>query len=175
MALQIDGQTIARVKVVDDDQAAREAMTFTVTDADLQAAPDEGPLPQLTDFVKQVRETMDAVVCDHRMRGPYAPFDGAEAVADLVKKKFPAVLCTRWSTADIDAMRQYIRYIPALVPSDDASPDAIVDGISRCIQEFNNTPVPSRKPWRTMLRVESVATDLRPSLFYVTIRGWSSR
>jgi hypothetical protein len=175
MAKDICGRNISRVKIVDDDPTAREATAFTVTDAAFEALPDEGPLPELSKFVHDAKHTVDAVVCDHRMNGPYATFSGAQAVADLYKANCPAVLCTRWNTADIDAMRQYIRYIPSLIPSDDLDPDTITDGIARCIQEFNSSPVPSRKPWRTLIRVESVASELRPALFYVAITGWDSK
>jgi hypothetical protein len=175
MPPQIVGQKVSRVKIVDDDPAAREAMAYTVNDAAFQALPDDGPLPSLPDFVHAAKSSVDAVVCDHRIRGSYATFTGAEAVAGLYGEKCPAVLCTRWSTADIDAMRQYIRYIPSLIPSDDVSPESLVEGISHCIQEFRDNPVPGRKPWRTLIRVESVDTELLPALFYVAVSGWDSK
>ena len=34
MALNILGQNISRVKVIDDDPTARQAMAFTITDAE---------------------------------------------------------------------------------------------------------------------------------------------
>ena len=39
MALNILGQTISRVQVIDDDPTARQAMAFTIRDADLEALP----------------------------------------------------------------------------------------------------------------------------------------
>ncbi len=150
-------------------------MVLTVKDADLEALPDDGPLPELHDFVLGAKQDVDAVVCDHRLRATYAPFNGAEAVASLYVERCPAVLCTRWSTADIDAMRRFIRYIPALISSDDVSPETIADGIGRCIAEFRSEPASSRKPWRTLIRVESVERELRPALFYVAISGWDSK
>ncbi len=175
MSRTILGQEISRVKIIDDDPAARGAMVFTVTDADFLALPDDGPLPKLEEFVQSAKQSVDAVVCDHRLKGTYAKFNGAEAAAHLYKEKCPAVLCTRWNTADIDAMRQYLRYIPSLLSTDNVDPETIAGGIARCIQEFNNDPPPSRKPWRTLLAVESVASDLLPPLFYVAIPGWDSK
>ena len=55
MALNIFGQTISRVKVIDDDPTARQAMAFTITDADLEALPAEGPLPKLSTFVTSTK------------------------------------------------------------------------------------------------------------------------
>ena len=101
MALNIFGQTISRVKVIDDDPTARQAMAFTITDADLEALPAEGPLPKLSTFVTSTKKQADAVVSDHRLKkGHYATFNGAEAVAELYNAHCPAVRCTRWSMAD---------------------------------------------------------------------------
>jgi hypothetical protein len=175
MGLNILGQSISRVKIIDDDPTARKAMAFTVADADLQPLPDDGPLPQLRKFVALAKQNVDAVICDHRLKGQYARFNGAEAVAELYKAACPSVLCTRWSVADIDAIRQYIRYIPALISSDDVNPETIASGLARCVREFRNEPVQSRKAWRTLVRVESVEPSLKPPLFYVAIPGWDSK
>jgi hypothetical protein len=176
MPLNILGQNIARVKVIDDDPTARQAMAFTIKDADLEPLPDAGPLPQLGRFVSKTKRVFDAVVSDHRLQtGQYAQFNGAECVARLYKVGCPAVLCTRWSTADIDAIRHYIPCIPSLISIDDMNPESLATGLERCITEFKDAPVPTRKPWRTLLRVESVATGSRPALFYVAIPGWDSK
>jgi len=176
MAMNILGQSISRVKVIDDDPTARQAMAFTITDANLEALLAEGPLPKLSKFVASTKKQVDAVVSDHRLKkGHYATFNGAEAVAELYNAHCPAVLCTRWSTADIDAIRQYIPFIPSLISIDEINPDTIATGFTRCISEFKNVPVPSRRPWRTLVRVESVATSSKPALFYVAIPGWDSK
>jgi hypothetical protein len=175
MGLNLLGQDISRVKIIDDDPAARQAMAFTVTDADLEALPDDGPLPRLKRFVALAKQNVDAVICDHRLKGQYAGFNGAEAVAELYKAACPSVLCTRWSVADIDAIRQYIRFIPALISSDDVNPDTITSGLARCVQEFKSEPAPSRRAWRTLVRVESVERALKPALFYVAVPGWDSK
>jgi len=169
MSKVILGKRIERVKVVDDDASAREATVLTVTDANLEAVPADGPLPQLQTFVREAMLDSDAVVCDHKLKGFYAPFNGAEAVASLYNATCPAVLCTRWTTADIDAMRRYLPYIPSLISTDDIDPDALIYGFQLCIREFQNDPVPSRRPWRTLINVESVNTDTKPNLFYVSI------
>ena len=176
MALNILGQTISRVQVIDDDPTARQAMAFTIRDADLEALPADGPLPKLSTFVTATKKRVDAVVSDHRLKkGHYATFNGAEAVAELYNAHCPAVLCTRWSTADIDAIRQYIPFIPSLISIDEVNPDTIATGFARCISEFKSAPVPSRKAWRTLLRVESVETSSKPALFFVAISGWDSK
>ena len=92
----------------------------------------EGPLPELSKFVASTKKQVDAVVSDHRLKkGHYATFNGAEAVAELYNAHCPAVLCTRWSTADIDAIRQYIPFIPSLISIDEINPDTIATGFTR--------------------------------------------
>jgi hypothetical protein len=175
MSRTISGRIVSRVKVVDDDENARRVMALNVSDAELEPLQDPGPLPDLQKFVETSKATVDAVVCDHSIHGQYAQFDGAQATAELFKEKCPAVLCTRWTSAAIDAIRQYIPFIPSLLSIDDANPDTIVEGIDRCIREFNGNPVPSRRTWRTLIRVEEVQRDSRPELFFVVVSGWDSK
>src|SRR5260370_36035989 len=105
------------------------------------------------------------------MKGQYASFNGADAAAELYKAACPSLLCTRWSVADIDAIRQYIRYIRSLISSDDVNPDTIASGLARCVREFKNDPVQSRRAWRTLVRVESGEPSLKPRVFYVAMSG----
>jgi hypothetical protein len=175
MSRTISGKEVSKVKVVDDNSDSREAMAITVNDAEFEALQEQGPLPDLPKFVAMTKSGADAVVCDHSMRGRYANFDGAEAVAELYKEKCPAILCTRWTTAAIDSIRQYIPFIPALLSIDDANPDTIVESIECCIREFNNDPITTRKPYKTLIRVESIERELRPALFFVAIPGWDSK
>jgi hypothetical protein len=175
MSTVIFGERIKRVEVVDDDARARAATVLTVADANLKPFPTAGPLPALNEFVRNAKHRSDAVVCDHRMRGTYSSFDGAEAVAHLCRAKCPAVLCTRWSKADIDTMRRYLPDIPSLISTDDMNPETLIYGFQVCIREFKNDPIPSRKPWRTLINVESVNIDTIPKLFFVSIPGWDSK
>jgi CheY-like chemotaxis protein len=175
MSTVILGQRITRVKVVDDDARARAGTALTVKDANLEPFPTAGPLPALAEFVRNAKHQSDAVVCDHRMRGRYASFDGAEAVARLCRAKCPAVLCTAWTKADIDTMRQYLPDIPSLISTDDMNPDTLLYGFEVCIREFKNDPIPSRRPWRTLIRVKGVSLDTNPKLFFVSIPGWDSK
>lgn len=175
MPPKIAGIEVKKVRIVDDDPSARDTMSETVVDAAFEALPAPGPLGSLSQFLEASRAEVDAVVSDHRLAGPYAEFNGAEAVASLYKIRCPAVLCTRWDKADIDSMREYLRYIPSLIASDYASPESIADGFERCIKEFKDDPVPSRKPWRTLVRVESVDLELKPQLFFVAVTGWESK
>jgi CheY-like chemotaxis protein len=174
MSITIAGRTLHRAKVVDDDANARRSVALVVNDADLEAIEVAGPLPSLQEFVRQTVEQSDAIVCDHRLkRTNYALFDGAEAVASFYRERFPAVLCTSYVKADIDSMRQYRREIPALF-STPANPDNIARGLEQCIEEFSGHFRPTRKLWRTLIRVEDRNDESVPHLIYVVVPGWSA-
>lgn len=174
MSRTIAGRTLHRAKVVDDDVTAMRTLALVVNDADLEAIEVPGPLPALEEFVRQTVGDSDAIVCDHRLkRTNYALFDGAEAVAHFYRKKFPAVLCTSYVKADVDSMRQYRREIPALF-STPADPDSIARGLEQCIEEFDGHFRPTRKLWRTLIRVEDRDDTSIPQLFYVIVPGWSA-
>lgn len=173
MPLNFAGSTITRVNIVDDKSDARKAVAMCVDEAELEAVPEDGPLPPLHEFIKSAMDKADAGICDHRLNlANYAEFDGAEAVAQFYDRKWPALLCTTWGKAVIDAMRAYRRRIPVLIKPDDLNPDSIAAGFEYCIREFNNDFSPYRKPWRTLVRVEEVEKQMFPPLLFVVLPGW---
>lgn len=175
MALTLAGNTITRVRIVDDKPDVRKIMAINVSDAELEPVLEDGPLPPLEEFISTSITNTDAAICDHRLNpGKYAQFNGAEAVARFYDHRWPALLCTTWSPADIDAMRQYLRRIPVLIHTDDINPDSIAKGLENCIREFNNDFLPTRRPWRTMVRVEDVDENMVPKMFFAVLPGWHS-
>jgi len=176
MSVLLAGRKIERVGIADNDRYARKSVESVVEAADMTPLPEDGPLPDLDIFVRTVMKATDAFICEHRLKhGEYARFDGAEAAACFYKSRFPAVLCTAWGKADADTIRKYRPYIPALIPARDADPDNIIRGFELCILEFRNQFTPSRKPWRTLVRVEDADTESIPALFYIILPGWNSR
>ena len=173
MFLEIAGKKIGNVKIVDDDEGGRESLAYYVEDAKLRAISDPGPLPCLEEFVDKTVREVDAVVCDHRLKlGTYSAFNGAEVVARFYQRQFPAVLCTSYSDADIDAMRLYRRFMPSLIPTGDMSPESIVRGFTICIEEFVDNYLPSRRPVQTLVRIEDVDKDQKPPIVYAVVPGW---
>ncbi len=173
MPLVANRKDIKRVTIADDDQSARQSIAFHIEDAELEALPVEGPL-ELPRFVNDTIENTDAVVCDHYMRStPYASFNGAVAVAHFYQQQFPAILCTRGDKAAINEIRLFRRHIPSLISSRDIDPEKIKFGLEVCVNEFKDTFLPSRKPWRTLIRIEEVYKDLIPAMFSVVISGWN--
>jgi hypothetical protein len=123
------------------------------------------------EFITTSMTTADAVICDHRLT-TYARFSGAEAVARFYQRKFPALLCTAWSYADIDAVRLYRRFIPVVINPGDADPETIVHSFKFCKKELSGDYSPARKPWRTLIRVVELDTEVKS--LCIVIPFWNS-
>lgn len=175
MSEMLAGTRIERIKIVEDDASNRESLAEIVADANFVPVLENGPLPDLSDFTAAAIADTDAFIFDHHLKqSQYAPFDGAEAVAFLYKK-CPSLLCTQWSKADIDGMRFYRRYVPALIPTDELDPSTIAEKIEVCINEFKDKFLPSREPVRTIVRIESVDFEQKPPIVYGVLPSWNPR
>jgi hypothetical protein len=175
MPLPVEQRKINKVFVVDDNAYAREAMAECVIDASLKPIIIDESLPSMKVFIqKLIAEPDAAAIFDHHlMPGNYAVFTGAEAVASLYQHRFPALLVTAWSSADIDNIRRFRRFIPTLIQSGDAEADTITHGLQQCLQEFDGRYAPERKPWRTLVRVEDISRESKIALVNAVIPAWN--
>jgi hypothetical protein len=171
MMMHLEDLAISRVKIVDDNALARRSLALTLADVRWEPVDEPGPLRNLDEFVNASITSVDAVICDHRLT-TYARFSGAEAVAKFYQRRFPAILCTAWSRADIDAMRPYRRFIPVVIGTGDANPEVILEGFRLCKKELAGEFSSTRKPWRALIRV--VDLDLETKSLYVVIPSWNS-
>lgn len=168
---QIAGRDVRRVKVIDDDKDFRKTLAETVQDAGFIPIDEAGPLGTLRSFVRDTVGSTQAALCDHhlRQRARYSSFNGAEAVAELYRQKFPAVLCTRWDQANIEEIRGFRQYVPVLLRPSEVDPDAVTRGIGYCIDEFNGIFRQNRKASRALVRVE----DSDSELIYVIVPAFA--
>jgi hypothetical protein len=174
MALEILDTSIERVAIVDDDPSVRASYKFSIEDLKLEPVQEAGPIRDLKDFTRRAIERCEAAICDHHLRvSNYAVFNGAELVAEFYNLKFPAVLCTRWEKAGIHEIRRFRRRIPVLISPDNLSPENIAMAFEACLREFRSEFSPSRKPWRTLIRI--VDADPDRGFFDVVVPGWDPR
>jgi hypothetical protein len=152
----IRGREIKSVSIVDDDESAQKALTYSVEEAAFDPVIEKGPLRDLINFVNDIMKHSQAAICDHHLRKRnYASFDGAAAVAQLYSNRVPAVLCTRWDHAT-DEIRAHRRHIPVVLKPDELDPDTLTRGLEYCIDEleqrFRSNPLgdppalPGRQP-----------------------------
>jgi len=170
--MELGGISVCRVSIADDEPLGRRAVRLSIEDAGLTPIEESGPLNSLDYFVRKVRSQADAAICDYKLRvvGRYANFTGAEAVARLYKNCFPAMLYTAYAKSDIDDMRQYLRYIPSLLRPDEVDSDTIKRGLEACALEIQGHFAQTRKPWRTLIRVEEY--DASRKMARVVMPGW---
>ena len=175
MQSQNRSTTIERVSIVDDDERARESYGYALEELGLSPVKEKGPLRDMQEVLERLQTRVDAVICDYHLGkiGNYASFDGDEIVVKCYMNSFPALLCTTYTDLDTYLMRSRKRFIPAILKPNELDPDNIARGFERCVQEFNGLFQPSRKPWRTLVRVEEV--ELAGDYFYVIVPGWDPR
>jgi CheY-like chemotaxis protein len=168
----INNKSIQRVMVIDDQPDARDAMACNVEDAELEPIFYNESFTSVQECLSIVRKKAEAAIFDHHLKpGNYANFDGASAVAQLYRQQFPSLLVTAWAKASIDNIRPLRQNIPILIKSDNAESQVIKSGFEQCINEFSGRYSFSRKPWRTLVRIEEVDSEI--SRVYVVIPGWN--
>ena len=171
MSVTILNRKINRVLIVDDDPAVRDSYAYPVEDLKLEPVLFEGPVGTPESFIAGV-EPSDVVVCDyHLKKHSYARCDGDELVAECYKARIPGMLCTAYT--DVTIRRDYRRYIPALLKTNGPELDEFVDAWKKCLSEIKGTFHPTRRPWRTLVRVDEIDDD--QACFYAVVPAWDSR
>lgn len=164
--------SLRKVAVIDDEPYARASYADYLEDLGLEPVDQPGPLGTLEQFIKSSLERSDAAICDHRIRmGDYAEFTGAQLVSEYYRKGFPALLYTSFED-DIDEIRTYRKHIPILLTWEDLmDPDIIQFSFERIVAELHGKIPPSRRPWRTLVRVHDVDHDR--GLVRIFLPGWN--
>ncbi len=165
-----------RVAIIDDDPDAIEALIVQTEDADMK------PIPLTTNFrdvefaVEEIKNMADAALCDHRLfLNGYANFSGACLVDRLYRKFLPAILITQFLHDDSDiTIRKYRERIPVLLTRDETNSETIRKGLSVCQDELSGCYVlPTRKPWRTLVRIEAVEQTGTEDIVRAVVPGWN--
>ena len=173
MSINIEGRSVTRISIVDDDRAVRQSYELSVQELGLQPLNEAGPLGTLEEFAPKVPARADAAVCDFKLRvKKYAGFDGAALVARWYDSGFPALLCTRYDRASADEIRQFRSKIPVMLTPNDLDPEQIVKGLTICLRELKGAAAPSRQLWPTVVRVEDVDFERSPSA-YLIVPAWN--
>jgi hypothetical protein len=172
--MQIFDRDIRRMAIVDDEEEGRESSSYPIEELSLTAVQEVGPLPVLPDYLDQLKERADGVLCDHHLRiTPYAKFNGAELAALSYQWHFPAILCTKWDTASVDEMRRWRRFIPALLNPKELNPESIVRSLETCVAEFRGIYSEPRREWRALIRIED--RDEGRSFLFIEIPSWDTK
>lgn len=167
--MEIQGRRIERALIVDDEQDARDAYEYVIEDLELRPHQVAGPLDDLPAFIGSI-EASDAVLCDyHLKKRTYANWDGDRLVAECFRAGIPSVLCT--TIGDAPIRRDCLRYIPGLLSTGTPAPAELHQAWEKCVLELDGRFEPSRKPWRTLVRIADVDPDHR--CVYVVVPAWN--
>ena len=172
MTVLIGGRQINRVLIVDDDPEARDSYAYPIEELELESVKVPGIQDTPESFVSTVRDS-DAVVCDfHLKKRSYARYDGDLLLAACYREGIPGVLCTTFTDVADTIRRDCLRYIPALLKTCSPEPDALVKAWGVCVSEMEDSFLPTRRPWRTLVRVEEVDSDR--GFFYAVVSSWDA-
>ncbi len=159
-----------QVAIIDDDEVKRESLLDEFQLAEWSVTVLQGPFQRLEQLTELVLRDSNRAVCDHHFVRNYAAFNGAAAVAELYRHKFPSVLVTQYEVADMFEIRMYRRSIPVLLTPKEADPDSLARGWEVCQDEFAGRFIAARKPWETLVRI----TDVSEDTVFVLLPGWNS-
>jgi hypothetical protein len=168
---QIKNKQIDRVCIIDDDESSRSAMELTIEDSNLIAVPQHDKIDNLDAYFDTIIKPSDAVVSDHHLRKKnYFPVNGAQVISECYEKQIPSVLVTRYEHGNVmDEIRRFRQKIPVILSPDEFDPDSLMKSLEICIDEFNGKFAPSRKVWRTLIRID----DVDENYFYFIIPSWN--
>ena len=175
MAVELFGRSIDTVAIIDDQADVRQGYSYTVENAELTPIAEEGPLgSSVVSYLETsgLSTMADAGLCDFRLNGTaYATFSGAELVAALYRKNFPAVLCTRYEQMALPEIAPFRRWIPSLMRPTDLNEESLIKGISECIYELQGNFRVRRRPWRTQVHFLNQEDD-HGLMYSAEIPGW---
>jgi CheY-like chemotaxis protein len=163
-----------RVALVDDDKGEIATTKDELEDAGFEVVVFTEPFPSLTELIGRVKNGTDVAIVDHRLGWhSAASFDGATAVAELVKSGFPALLITMFAESDgRSSIRLQRQWVPRVVRRSDASMETLRDAIEHTMTEvLGREPPPDRRPERVLLRIK----EINAHELLVVIPGWDPR
>jgi len=163
---------IKRIAIVDDDKREAEVAELEAEDAGFEPFIVEGgPFQKVEDLITLISSNAQAAICDHRLgHSGFASFSGAKLVARLYDLQIPAILISQY--ADMDnglSIRACRDKIPVLLNRDETDASSIARGIEYCVSELRGQMANTRKPHRTLLRIE----DIGQQSIDVIIPSWN--
>jgi hypothetical protein len=166
-----------RVAIVDDDSHALKVTAVVVKQARFVPVPLNRSFDSVEDLVRTVQSEADAAIVDHRLTfSQLNPFTGAEVVAALYKKSWPAVLTTQYYDQEADvSIREFRAAVPVVLPTDDVDARSVIQAF-RLVQDELAGAVPiSRKPRRVQLRIVRERSESQVRLLDAIIPAWNPR
>lgn len=152
-------QPASRVTVIDDDDEGREEIMDMLQDFHFRPQAVIGTFDdRLDDLVAEI-EAQDPsfVICDNRLNPrQMAQFYGTSVVEALAARRRPAMLLTTYASPDRLQLRKSRFEVPVIVHRDAFDAERLAHYFEVSWREINDDPVDSRRPHRSLIRVEAV-------------------
>lgn len=169
-----------RVAIFEDDQRNRERLSGLVKLCGGIGVPVDPPAPSLNRLMAYyTHQRINLVICDHHLsqRGDYAPYFGAQAVAESYRHGIGGILVTAYERDDAElSLRLYRRQIPALIRSpgdlDRANLQTALLQAENEVQKHQLTK--ERVPHRTIMTVQRIDPRGDFKIVKVIMSQWSS-
>lgn len=173
--LDVGGNRIETVAIVDDDSASRASLAMCVNASPASTFLVDGPLMEVISAHRLIRSEAQGCICDHQLqaKGLYARFSGAELAAWNNRHDLPSILCTQYfgSDAQMPHIRGYLKHLPVLcTPEQLQEPEDIVEAFETCVSELIGEFIPERRSWRTQVVVEEL--DGKDRTVSVSLPAW---
>lgn len=173
MPMTIEGRTLSKIAVVDDDQTVRASYVEALEDLGIEPVEILGLHGDAQTAWEAAIHGCDAVVTDLILkRSGYAPFNGGTIAVEGGRRKIPTILCTSYTDVNQELLRRERRYVAAILPQAHFDLDPIREGLRRSIGELEGRFVPERRPWRTQIEVVDVPPDA--NYVWVIVMGRSA-
>jgi hypothetical protein len=163
------------IAIIDDDIENAESLGINITTCGAEPRLFTEEFGSLDDLLHNVTRSASAVLCDNRLNvRRSATFCGAEAVARWHKLRFPAILVSEFTDLDMNTtIREWRRNIPVVIPRDQISRRALIDGFAVCRQEISNNLPAFRKPRRAMVRISRLGNDSGTQYVEAFVPQWN--
>ncbi len=159
MTMTLEGRTLRRIAVVDDDESVRASYIDDLSDLDVELVEVSGLKGDVSTAWESSIRDCDAVVTDLVLkRSGYAPFNGGALAVECRRRNIPAILCTSYSDVNQELLRCERRHVAAILPQALFDLELIHDGLRRSIGEIEGRFIPERRPWRTQVEIVDAPT-----------------
>ena len=158
-----------RVALIDDHQLMREDVATTLREGNCEpvfVTLQDGSTEQI---VAMILETAQTALCDQRLGSMTSRTQGAEIVAELTRRRVPAILYSERKEEDTPELRRYFDLIPRFLNREELSQSDLLATFASISREFEEGVPKERRPYRTLIRVEEMLGRNRAA---IAIPAW---
>jgi len=169
-----------RIAILEDNPTNRDRLSGMVKLCGGIAVPVDGPAPRLRGLKAYfTSQRIHLVICDHHLseRGDYAPYYGAQAVAESYRQGIGGILVTAFEKDDAElSLRRFRRHIPALIRSpEDFDRGKLVAALLQADREVREySPSLERIPHRTIMTVQRIEPRGSTKVVKVIMSQWNA-